>query len=89
MQLIVTTSSYWCNDGIFNIPITIGTHPIQDNVTENMAAIQSISSIESDNAISQESSAIDATPSNSPPPFPNDGKFTHFYLIFSYIFLKN
>lgn len=80
MQLIVTTSSYWCNDGIFNIPITIGTHPIQDIVTENMAPIQSISAIVSDNTISQDPSTIegDAPSPNCPPPFPNDGKFTHF-----------
>lgn len=74
--MIAITSTYWCSAAVFDVPITIGTHPILDNVNQSTAS-----------ALSEEEVLLNATidgdapsPPNSPPPeFPNDGKFLHDY----------
>ncbi|XP_055296192.1 uncharacterized protein LOC129565385 [Sitodiplosis mosellana] len=81
IRVITMTSSYWNGDAIVDVPITIGTHPIRDNVAENMTSIPNIPFVLSGNVVSLQPSELqsveeDAPPYSSlltsPPPFPND-----------------
>lgn len=80
--MIATTSSYWCSAAVFDIPITIGTNPIQEFAREDIVSIENIRSVVLDNvhlleplplqSIEEDAPPYSAT-SNTPPPFPNDG----------------